>query len=80
VIYDFDNILIDWLTSTFATIPKKYNKYAKVYEGHQFIRLMIHALKTYLKIIHKRIYGKCEETSGDMQFDSKYSLDIREAL
>jgi len=41
---------------------------------------MNHAFKTFLKIIHKRIYGKCEEKSGDTQSNFKNSLDTREAL
>jgi hypothetical protein len=52
-IYDSGNIPVDWLTSIFATILKKSN--AKAYERHRLISLMRHALKAFLKIIHKRM-------------------------
>jgi hypothetical protein len=38
---------------------------------------MNYAFKVFLKIIHKRIYGKCEKKSDDTQFDFKNSLDTR---
>jgi len=40
---------------------------------------MSYAFKAFLKIIHKRIYGKCEK-SDDMQFDFKNNLDTREVI
>jgi len=44
------------------------------------ISLMSHTLKAFLKIIHKRIYDKCKEKSGDTQFGFKKRLVTREAL
>jgi hypothetical protein len=41
---------------------------------------MSYALKVFLKVIHKRIYGKCEEKLNDTQFGFKNILGIREAL
>jgi len=38
---------------------------------------MSHAFKTFLKIIHKRIFDKYEKKSGDTQFDFKNSLRER---
>jgi hypothetical protein len=66
---------MNWLISIFVAIPKKYN--AKTYEKHRFLSLMSHALKAYLKIIHKRIYGKYKEKLDDMQFGFKNNLEER---
>lgn len=41
---------------------------------------MSHALKVLLKIIHNRIYKKCEQESGYEQFGFKSGLGTREAL
>jgi len=41
---------------------------------------MSHVLKVFLKVIHKRIYVKYEEKSGDMQFGFENSLGTRETL
>jgi hypothetical protein len=41
---------------------------------------MSHEPKTFLKIIHKKIYDKYEEKSDDIQYDFKNNPDTREAL
>lgn len=41
---------------------------------------MSHVLKLFLKIIHARIYRKCEENTGETQFGFCNSLGAREAL
>ncbi|XP_071653567.1 uncharacterized protein [Temnothorax longispinosus] len=61
------NIPDDWLTSTFVAIPKKPN--AKKCEEYRLISLMSHALKAFLKIIHKRIY----DYTGTKQLKLKLS-------
>jgi len=75
-IYDC-SILVDRLTSTiiFNAIANTING-----EDYWFISLMSHVLKTFLKIINKRIYDKCEEKSGNLQFISNNNLGMREAL
>lgn len=80
VFYNTGNISVDWLTSTFVAVPKEPN--ARACEEHRLINLMSHALKVLLKIIHKRIYSKCEEKSGEThnQFGFKNNLGTREAL
>lgn len=77
-IYDSGNIPEEWLLSTFVTIPKKRS--AKTCEDFRTISLMSHALKIFLKIIHARIYKKCEENVGEMQFGFRDSMGTREAL
>ena len=41
---------------------------------------MNHSLKLLLKIIHKRIYHKCERNTSDNQFGFKSGIGTREAL
>jgi len=41
---------------------------------------MSYVFKAFVKIINKRIYGKCEEKSSDTQFGFKNILGSREAL
>lgn len=78
VIYDSGQIPQDWLKSTFIAIPKKTNP--KNCGDHRLISLMSHALKAFLRVIHSRIYRKCEEMSGDTQFGFIKGLGTREAL
>jgi len=61
MIYDSGSILAG-LPNTSAAIQKKFNAKA---EKYQLISLMSYMLRVFLKIIHKRIYGKYEEKSGD---------------
>jgi len=77
-IYDTGDIPSDWLVSTFVAIPKKAN--ATTCEDHRLISLMSHALKAFLRIIHGRIYRRCEENSGETQFGFKNGLGTRKAL
>lgn len=44
------------------------------------ISLMSHVLKIFLRIIHSRIYNKCEEQINDTQFGFRKGLGTREAI
>lgn len=68
----------NWLKSTFVALPKK-NK-PKVCKDYRLISLMSHSLKIFLRIIHQRLYQKCEEAMGRMQFGFKKAMGTREAL
>lgn len=68
----------EWLMSTFVTLPKKSN--AQSCEDFRTISLMSHVLKVFLKIIHARIYKKCESNVTDTQFGFRNGLGTREAL
>lgn len=57
--YDTSRIPDDWLKSTFIALSKKPN--SSYCDDHRIISLMSHALKTFLRIIHTRIYKRCEE-------------------
>ncbi|XP_030756384.1 uncharacterized protein LOC115882457 [Sitophilus oryzae] len=77
-IYDRGNVPDDCLHSTFVPLPKKPS--ARHLSDYRLISLMSHALKVLLKIIHNRIYKKCEQESGYEQFGFKSGLGTREAL
>ncbi|CAF4751217.1 unnamed protein product [Pieris macdunnoughi] len=53
--------------------PKKCNDY-------RTISLMSHVLKLFLKVIHNRIYSKCESTLSCTQFGFRSGLGTRDAL
>ncbi|KAI8436544.1 hypothetical protein MSG28_010075 [Choristoneura fumiferana] len=78
LIYDLEQIPIDWLRSTFVTLPKKKN--AKKCEEYRTISLMSQVLKLFLKIIHARIRVRCDEQLGDSQFGFRAGVGTREAL
>ncbi|KAL0893269.1 hypothetical protein ABMA27_014867 [Loxostege sticticalis] len=67
-----------WLISTFITIPKKSRP--KACSEYRTISLMSHVLKIFLKIIHGRIYRKCEEDLDDTQFGFRNGFGTRDAL
>ncbi|XKL64613.1 hypothetical protein PGB90_004699 [Kerria lacca] len=77
-VYNSGEIPADWLQSTFVPIPKKPN--AKSCSEFRLISLMSHILKIFLKVIHNRIYKKCEEHYGSTQFGFKKGMGTREAL
>lgn len=77
-IYNTGEVPQSWLKSTFVTLPKKPN--AKKCDEYRIISLMSHLLKTFLKIIHKRLYKKCEEHLTRTQFGFRDALGTREAL
>lgn len=77
-IYDSGTFPKEWLRSTFIALPKK-NK-AHDCGDHRLISLMSHALKAFLRILHGRIYKKCEEHSGNTQFGFKSAMGTREAM
>ena len=77
-IYSSGNIPHDWLVSEFIALPKKPG--AKQCEDHHTISLMSHLLKVFLKIIHRRIYKRCEEQISRHQFGFVNAVGTREAL
>lgn len=77
-IYSTGNIPKEWLESTFITIPKKVNP--KKCNDYRTISLMSHLLKTFLKIMHRRLYALCEEHMGNTQFGFRKATGTREAL
>lgn len=77
-IYKTSVIPEDWLRSTFIPIPKK-NK-AEQCEEYRTISLMSHVLKVFLRVIHTRIFRKCEQQMSDTQFGFRSGLGTREAL
>lgn len=77
-IYDTGHFPEDWLRSTFITLPKSNS--AKTCRDHRLISLMSHFLKLFLRILHTRLYKKCEEASGSSQFGFKKGFGTREAI
>lgn len=77
-IYGTGIIPDEWCISTFITLPKKQN--ATECSEYRTISLMSHILKIFLKIIHRRIYKKCEEHAGKNQFGFRNGLGTREAI
>lgn len=78
IIYETGHYPEQWLCSTFIPLPKKTN--ARRCEDHRLISLMSHTLKVFLKIIHQRIYRKCERDISDSQFGFRQGLGTREAI
>lgn len=78
IIYETGHYPKQWLCSTFIPLPKKTN--ARKCEDHRLISLMSHILKIFLKIIHQRIYKKCEVDISDSQFGFRQGLGTREAI
>lgn len=77
-IYKNGDIPQEWLTSVFVPIPKTRNP--KTCDEFRLISLMSHMLKILLKIIHLRIYNKCEQDMGDEQFGFRRGMGTRDAL
>ena len=77
-IYETGHIPEDWLRSTFITLPKSKN--AKTCKDYRLISLMSHFLKLFLRILHTRLYKKCEEASGNCQFGFENGFETREAI
>ena len=67
-----------WLRSTFIPLPKKVN--VKRCEDHRLISLMSHTLKVFLRILHQRLYKKCEWDISDSQIGFRQGLGTREAI
>lgn len=78
VIYDTGRIPYDWLLSTFVMLPKKPN--AAKCKDHRPISLMSHLLKVFLRILHCRLYRRCEGHCGETQFGFKSCFGTREAI
>lgn len=77
-IYNRGEIPEEWLQSTFVAIPKKTN--AKLCDQHRLISLINHITKIFTKIIHGRIYNKCESNISESQFGFRNALGTREAI
>ena len=77
-IYASGEIPSDWLRSTFIPLPKKSN--SSQCDDYRMISLMSHVLKIFLRIIHTRIYKKCESQMGQSQFGFRNGVGTREAL
>lgn len=63
----------------FCAYPEKAKCKGECSE-YRTIALMSHTLKLFLKVIHKRIYGKLEEDISSTQFGFRAGLGTREAL
>ena len=68
----------DWTQSVFIPIPKKNG--ANKCSQYRLISLMSHVLKIALRIIHQRIYTKCDQYVGEEQFGFRLGYGTREAL
>lgn len=68
----------DWTKSIFIPIPKKNG--ANKCSQYRLISLMSHVLKIVLRIIHQRIYAKCDQYVGEEQFGFRLGFGTREAL
>lgn len=77
-IYNTGYIPDKWLQSEFIALPKKPG--AKRCEEYRTISLMSHMLKLFLKVIHRRIYQKCEKQISQNQFGFMKAVGTREAL
>ena len=77
-IYRTGVIPVDWLKSTFIPFPKKSN--ARRCDDHRTISLMSLVMKLFLKVVHQRIYRKCEELLSDTQFGFRGGFGTRDAL
>ncbi|VEN57771.1 unnamed protein product [Callosobruchus maculatus] len=77
-VYSTGVIPREWLKSEFIPIPKKSN--ARRCEEYRLISLMSHLLKLFLKIIHSRIFRKCEQDISQSQFGFREGMGTREAL
>lgn len=78
IVYETGQYPRQWLSSTFIPLPKKNN--ARKCEDHRLISLMSHTLKVFLKIIHQRIYKKCERDISSSQFGFRQGMGTREAI
>ena len=77
-IYASGEIPYDWLKSTFIPLPKKFN--SSHCDDYRMISLMSHVIKIFLRIIHSRIYKRCESCMDQAQFGFRNGLGTREAL
>lgn len=77
-IYTTGKIPTSWLKSTFITLPKKNN--SSQCDDYRMISLMSHVLKIFIRIIHTRIYQKCENQIDQTQFGFRNGVGTREAL
>ncbi|XP_011174808.3 craniofacial development protein 2 [Solenopsis invicta] len=71
-IYDTGIYPEQWLSSTFVPLQKKNN--ARKCTDHRLISLLSHTLKLFLKILHQRIFKKCESNFSNSQFGFRQGL------
>lgn len=77
-IHESSQIPQDWLHSVFVPLPKKSN--ADHCDQFRMISLMSQVLKLFTKIIHGRIYNRCEKEISTTQFGFRQGFGTREAL
>lgn len=77
-LYNTGKIPANWLSSTFITLSKKINAFQC--DDYRMISLMSYVLKVFLRIIHTRIFKKCEEHVDRVQFGFRNGVGTREAL
>lgn len=64
---------------TFVALPKKNHRLRRARSSRP-LALLVMNLRIFLKIVHVRIYKKCEENIGETQFGDCNSLGTGEAL
>lgn len=74
-IHDVGRYPSDWFESIFIPLPKKNN--VKKYGDHRLVSLKSHALKIFLKVLHNRVYCKCEANVANTQFGFRNSMGTR---
>ena len=77
-IYDSGEIPQEWSESIFIPIPK--TPHAKTCDQYRLISLINIITKIFTKIIHNRIYAKCEANVTETQFGFKGGFGTREAI
>ena len=78
LIYDTGKIPSDWLTSSFIALPKKPR--ANTCDQYRLISLINHIVKVFTKIIHSRIYRKCDVYTSEHQFGFRQAMGTKEAI
>lgn len=77
-IYDCGKLPEEWTNSLFITIPKK--PHAKSCDQYRLISLINTITKVFTKVIHNRIYTKCESKVAETQFGFRGGFGTREAV
>lgn len=77
-IYDTGKIPPDWLISSFIAIPKTTR--ATTCDQYRLISLINNIVKVFTKVVHNRIYQKCDLYIDENQFGFRNALGTREAI
>lgn len=77
-IYDSGKFPHEWTNSVFVTIPK--NPRARTCDQYRLISLINTVTKIFTKVIHNRIYAKCESRMTETQFGFRGGFGTREAV